>query len=74
MLTTMWAAGNTIAYLVGEALLQLGPDAWRWMLLSPAIPAAVLMVARFGTPGSLRWLLSKGRTEEAKVALRKAPP
>ncbi len=71
-LTTMWAAGNTIAYLVGEALLQLGPDAWRWMLLSPAIPAAVLMVARFGTPESPRWLLSKGRTEEAKAALRKA--
>ncbi|WP_329576617.1 MULTISPECIES: MFS transporter [unclassified Streptomyces] len=71
-LTTMWAVGNTIAYLVGEAMLQLGPDAWRWMLMSPAIPAAVLMLARLGTPESPRWLLSKGRVEEAQAALRKA--
>ncbi|WP_245645179.1 MFS transporter [Pseudonocardia acaciae] len=71
-LTTMWAAGNTVAYLVGDALASLGPDAWRWMLLSPAVPAAALMLARIGTPESPRWLLSKGRTEDARAALRKA--
>ncbi|GAA5163788.1 MFS transporter [Pseudonocardia eucalypti] len=71
-LTTMWAAGNTLAYLVGEALTALGPDAWRWMLLSPAVPAIVLMLARVGTPESPRWLLSKGRVEDARAALRKA--
>jgi len=71
-LTTMWAIGNAVAYLVGDALLALGPDAWRWMLLSPAVPAALLMLGRLGTPESPRWLLSKGRVEDAKAALAKA--
>ena len=71
-LTVMWAVGNAVAYLVGDALLALGPDAWRWMLLSPAVPAALLMLGRLGTPESPRWLLSKGRVAEAQAALAKA--
>jgi len=70
-LTAMWAAGNAAAYLVGEALTHLGPDAWRWMLASPALPAILLVLARWGTPESPRWLASKGRIDEAKAALQK---
>jgi MFS transporter, putative metabolite transport protein len=71
-LTVMWAVGNAVAYLVGDLLLALGPDAWRWMLLSPAVPAALLMLGRLGTPESPRWLVSKGRIDDAKAALTKA--
>ncbi|HEX4253125.1 MAG TPA: MFS transporter [Pseudonocardia sp.] len=71
-LTVMWAVGNAVAYLVGDALLALGPDAWRWMLLSPAVPAALLILGRLGTPESPRWLLSKGRVADAQAALAKA--
>lgn len=70
-LTAMWAAGNAVAYVVGDLLSHLGPDAWRWMLLSPVIPAVVLVLGRWGTPESPRWLASRGRTEEALAALRK---
>lgn len=71
-LTAMWAAGSAAAYLVGEALTHLGPEGWRWMLLSPAIPAFLLVLARWGTPESPRWLVSKGRIDEAQAALTKA--
>ncbi|WP_326836724.1 MFS transporter [Amycolatopsis rhabdoformis] len=70
-LTAMWAAGNAAAYLVGEALKHLGPDAWRWMLLSPAVFAILLVVARWGTPESPRWLAARGRVDEARAALHK---
>ncbi|WP_245671740.1 MFS transporter [Nocardia amamiensis] len=71
-LTAMWAAGNVAAYLIGDAIAQFGPDSWRWMLLSPAVPALILVMARWGTPESPRWLASRGRTDEARSALVKA--
>jgi MFS transporter, putative metabolite transport protein len=66
VLVTMWSAGAATAYVVGWAMLSLGDDAWRWMLASSAIPAALILFLRIGTPESPRWLLSKGRVEEAR--------
>jgi MFS transporter, putative metabolite transport protein len=65
-LTLAWAAGAVTAYLVGYAMLGLGDDAWRWMLVTPAIPGIATVLLRLGTPESPRWLLSKGRVEEAR--------
>jgi putative MFS transporter len=67
-----WWAGAMVAYFVGYALVGVGDEIWRWMLASSAIPAAVLLVARLGTPESPRWLASKGRVEEARALVRKA--
>jgi MFS transporter, putative metabolite transport protein len=66
----VWAVGAAVAYLVGFALRDFGPDAWRWMLASPALFAVITLLLRLGTPESPRWLLSKGRTEEARVAIK----
>ena len=68
----VWAVGAAAAYAVGFGLRGLGPDAWRWMLASPAVFAVITLLLRLGTPESPRWLLSKGKVEQAKAAMRKA--
>ncbi len=70
-LVVMWFVGATAAYFIGDALMVVGNDAWRWMLLSPAIPATIIVLLRLGTPESPRWLLTKGRREEANAVMRK---
>jgi MFS transporter, putative metabolite transport protein len=50
----------------------LGEESWRWMLASSALPAALVLLMRLGTPESPRWLASKGRVDEARAALREA--
>ena len=67
----VWTLGYVVAFLVGDALRALGPDAWRWMLGSSAIPAAIVMLLRIGAPESPRWLVSRGRTEEALRVVRR---
>ena len=48
-LNAMWFVGATVAAFVGYFLLSQ-PDGWRWMLLSSAIPAAVIVIARASIP------------------------
>lgn len=69
--TIMWSAGNAAAYVLGDLLLLTGTGAWRWLLISPAVVAVLLAVLRFGTPESPRWLLSKGRRDEALAVVRR---
>src|SRR5215472_3460085 len=63
-LMVMWFVGAAVAYGVGELLLQLGPDGWRWMLASAALPALGFVLMRHGTPESPRWLARQGRHAE----------
>lgn len=42
-----------------------GIEAWRWMYLMQALPAAVFLIALFFIPESPRYLVSKGRNPEA---------
>jgi sugar porter (SP) family MFS transporter len=48
--------------------VQLG---WRWMFTAVAFPAIVFLLASFAIPESPRWLLLRGRTEQALQVLRK---
>jgi len=65
-LNAVWTVGYVVAYVVGFGLQHLGSGSWRWMLASAAIPALLVVLLRFGTPESPRWLVSKGRVEEAR--------
>jgi putative MFS transporter len=72
MLTILWFAGAALSYIVGNLIMSnAGPDAWRYVLASPAAIGAFLLVIRIGTPESPRWLISKGRYEEAGRVIQK---
>lgn len=66
-LAIAWALGYASAYVVGYLLKGHGPDVWRLMLLSSAIPAAVVFLIRVRVPESPLWLQRKGRTAEAQA-------
>ena len=72
--------GFSVAYFTGYYLNQAGQSstglinessAWRWMLGVEAFPAILYFIALFFVPRSPRWLLLKGRTDEAKDVLTK---
>jgi putative MFS transporter len=69
-LAIAWALGYASAYIVGYVLKDRGPDIWRVMLLSSAIPAAVVFLFRVRIPESPLWLQRKGRTAEALAVIR----
>ncbi len=75
----MIITGLTLAFLVNYALAAAAGDstgafwggiaAWRWMYLMQAVPAAVFLIALFFIPESPRYLVAKGRHEEAGTVL-----
>lgn len=67
-LNAMWFVGATVASFVGFALLHV-QNGWRWMLISSAVPAIIVMIGRLSIPESPRWLLNKGRKDEALEVL-----
>lgn len=70
-LNVLAIVGLTMAFLVNAALGFLGDDAWRWLLASSAIPAALVLLLRIGAPESPRWLIQHGRQVEARAVLDK---
>lgn len=70
LLNVMWLLGAMCSTLLALPLTALfGPDAWRWMLGLAAVPAILILLARRALPESPRWLLARGRTDEARAAL-----
>lgn len=67
----VWAIGAAAAYAVGYLIRDMGPDVWRVMVASPAIFAIITLLCRLGTPESPRWLLSRGRRDEAEAIVKK---
>jgi sugar porter (SP) family MFS transporter len=55
-------------YLIG--LQQFGAWEWRWQLGVPAIPSAFFLSMLFTIPRSPRWLVKKGRVDEARSVLQ----
>ena len=54
---------------VSTATFWGGIEAWRWMFLMQALPAAIFLIALFMIPESPRYLVSKRRTEKAQSVL-----
>ena len=54
-------------YLIGLAVS--GASEWRWQLGVAIVPAALFLFMLFGIPRSARWLVTKGRIEEAQQVL-----
>lgn len=56
-------------YLIGG--LHLGENEWRWMFGVMAAPSMLFFLLIFFTPQSPRWLVARGRLEEARTVLQR---
>ena len=70
----LWMGGAAVSSMVGLALLPLGEHAWRFMLISGAVPALGILWLRKNLPESPRWYLRRGRVQEAVAVLAQLVP
>ena len=70
-LTAAFFANYYLTAAAGASTNKLwaGIEAWRWMYLMQAIPAAVFLLALLFIPESPRFLVAKGRDEQAMKVL-----
>ncbi len=61
--------GILLSYFVNWMLSGLGESSWRWMFASAAVPSIVFFTALFAIPESPRWLIRRGRIDEARRIL-----
>ena len=64
--------GIFVAYLVDQALTN--GSSWRMMLGVSAVPGVLLLLAMAPMPESTRWLIGKGRRQDAAAGLAKLRP
>jgi len=77
--------GISVAFFTNYLIVRLGSSEagwvqslgiaehnWRWMLGLETLPALFYFVALFFVPRSPRWLMMKGKFEEARVVLKRA--
>lgn len=69
-LTAAFVVNYFLAQSAGDSLAEIaGREAWRWMYLAQAVPAAVFLVALMFIPESPRYLVSRGQDAEASTVL-----
>jgi MFS family permease len=63
--------GILLAFFSNYIVQQTAPEAsaWRWMFGVEAAPAAAFFLLLFAVPRSPRWLMARGRHEEARRVL-----
>ena len=63
--------GILVSYFINYQLHDIGPDNWRWMFASGAIPSALFFALLFFVPETPRFLFKKGREEKAFDVLQR---
>ena len=63
--------GILITNLVNYSLADNGPEAWRWMFGLGAIPSILFFFGVLLLPESPRWLMMRGRRDNALTVLKK---
>lgn len=58
--------GILMSLVTNYLLMNIGESSWRWMLFSGAVPAVVFFLMLLSIKKSPRWLVKKGRIEEAR--------
>jgi sugar porter (SP) family MFS transporter len=66
----MITSGILIAYIVDWGFAPFSNN-WRWMFALGAVPGAALAIGMYFMPFSPRWLVEKGRTDDAREVLRR---
>lgn len=59
-------SGILLSLISNYLLLNIGENSWRWMLFTGAIPAVAFFLMLFFIRKSPRWLVKKGRIDEAR--------
>lgn len=67
LLESFWALGSLLA--AGLAWIVVPTLGWRWLFAIPAISAVIILFIRLYIPESPRFLLVKGKTEQATQVL-----
>jgi putative MFS transporter len=70
LLSIAWAGGYACAYFVGVYLSTSGPEAWRWMLVTSALPCLLVLPLRLTMPESPLWLCNHGFADRAARVVR----
>ena len=66
----MVTIGILVAYLVAAGFQDV-PGTWRWMLGLSVVPGLALAIGMLTVPASPRWLVSRGRDEDARCVLQR---
>lgn len=68
---SFFSFGFLLAAVIGYLLVPSGAEAWRYILMLTALPIIMLLWWRRSLPESPRWLVSRGRFEEADAVVAK---
>lgn len=66
--------GILVAFLSNALISGSGANDWRWMLAAEAFPALAYSAMCFFIPESPRWLIGRGRRQEAVAILKESDP
>jgi MFS family permease len=65
----MWTVASLLTYAISYLLNPVfGQQTWRFLFLLSIVPVIIVIIGRHALPETPRWLLAKGRTQEADRA------